>query len=1081
MQHEKINPAPSFQRHGVTRYVKEMVFKLCITALLLQPLIGHAAEGLKKEKFASITVTGKITDESGQPILLAAVVEKGTTNGVSTDLDGNYRIVVDENAILVISYLGYSTQEVSVNKRTVVNITLSQDVRLLEEVVVIGYGTSKRTDLTTAQVSVSSREIERTVNTTIEQAIQGRASGVYITQNSGQPGGGISVNIRGVNTLNGSTEPLYVIDGVQIAVGGLSFGSSSSSNALAGLNPADIDDIQVLQGPSATAIYGARAANGVILITTKRGKSGQTKFTYGYQHIEQVPPTRLDVMDLSQYAQMVKEFHQVAGGNTPNEFLDPSILGAGTDWQKQLFRWAPMNKHSLGVSGGTDKTKYFISGEYLDQRGIALGSGFKRLSTRVNLDNDLKNWLSLGLNLSFNQTNEKLSTSQENVISNAISNTPQIPVTNIDGTWGGGDPVNGANQFAPVNPIAIASLIDNSQVRRQVLGGANLVIKFNKSLRLRNSVNGNLDFTNTEYYIPRYKIGWAENANSTYTYGSNNSNYWNLGQFLEYSGKIGHHSIDGLVGHEAQASKWRNSTASRSGYLTDNIRDIAAGDETTAGNSGGSGPWAMESFLGRISYNYSDRYYLVGTLRRDGSRNFGPNNRWGWFPSISGAWRISQENFYKSDLINELKIRLEAGTTGNSGWSAGIYSPLSTSATPWGSGFLPNSYSNPDLKWESTFTQNIGLNMGLFKSNLTLEFDYYIKNTDNLLMAAQLPWYMGSNGQGQVAAPTVNVGSMQNKGWGLTINTTNMDRKSFRWETSLNLSSVKTKVTKLTSDSRFIDRVSWWLNDWTQRTSVGNSPWLFRGFIEEGLFQTLDEIEKSAVPVDNNGNRLPTNEAQGIWVGDVKYKDISGPGGKPDGKITEDDLTYIGNPWPKLFGGLTNNFSYKNFDLSILITGTYGNDIYNYMFRNITNPNNINLSRNLPNTVSNYAKPITKDGKVQLANPETNIARISYGPNGNYARITDKWVEDGSFLRLKNVSLSYNVPAALFGRQKLIQGIRATLGVQNLFTITKYTGYDPEVGAYVGRDASASNQAIGLDFGRYPLTPLYTFNLNVNF
>ncbi len=1079
MQNDKLITWYYFIKHPVLGIATIKTLQV-VFVLLLLPCLVNASGSYHYDHMAPIIIKGKIVDDQGLP-LLANIQEKGTTNGTTTDLDGNFSIKADENGVLVVSFIGFATKEVNINGMSLINITMFPDAEVLQEVVVIGYGTSKRTNLTSAQVSVSSKEIERTVNTTVEQAIQGRASGVYITQNSGQPGGGISVNIRGVNTLNGSSEPLYVIDGVQIAVNSLSFGSNSSSNALAGLNPADIDDIQILQGPSATAIYGARAANGVILITTKRGKNGQTRFTYGYQHIEQAPPKRLNVMNLRQYAQMVKDFHEVAGGTTPNEFLDPSILGDGTDWQSELFKWAPMDKHSLGITGGTDKTKYFISGEYLDQKGIALGSGFKRFSTRVNLDNELKNWISLGLNLSFNQTNEKLSTSQENIISNSISNTPQIPVTNLDGTWGGGDPVNGANQFAPVNPIAIASLIDNKQVRRQILGGANMVIKINKGLRFRNSINGNIDFSNSEYYIPRYKIGWAENANATFTYGSNNSYYWNLGQFLEYSGKFGQHSIEGMAGHEAQASMWRNSSASRSGYLTNDIHDLAAGDESTAGNSGGSGPWAMESFLGRLSYNFGDRYYAVGTMRRDGSRNFGPNNRWGWFPSLSAAWRISQEKFYKSNIVNELKLRLEAGTTGNSGWSAGIYSPLSASATPWGSGFLPNSYSNPDLKWESTFTKNIGLNMGLFKSNLTFEFDYYIKTTDNLLMSAQLPWYMGSNGQGQISAPTVNVGSMENKGWGVTVNTTNMERKSFTWTTSLNISSVKTQVTKLTSDSRFIDRTSWWLNDWTQRTAVGQAPWLFRGYIEEGIFKSLDEIEESAVPVDNNGNRIPTNEAQGIWVGDVKYKDISGPNGVPDGKITEDDITYIGDPWPKLYGGLTNHLSYKNLDLSILITGTYGNDIYNYMFRNITNPNNINLSKNLPVTVTDYAKPITKDGVVQLANPETNIARISYGPNGNFNRITNKWVEDGSFLRLKNISISYNFPSSFFGNKKIVQGIKATLGVQNLYTLTKYKGYDPEVGSYVGRDASASNQAIGLDFGRYPLTTSYTFNLNVNF
>jgi hypothetical protein len=328
-----------------------------------------------------------------------------------------------------------------------------------------------------------------------------------------------------------------------------------------------------------------------------------------------------------------------------------------------------------------------------------------------------------------------------------------------------------------------------------------------------------------------------------------------------------------------------------------------------------------------------------------------------------------------------------------------------------------------------------------------------------------------------VRAPLVNAGSLKTKGWSFTLNTINISNRDFRWETNFNLSQFKTNIESLNSDKAFFERTSWWLNNWTQRSAVGMEPWLFRGYIEEGLFQSLDEIGKSAVPVDNQGARLPIDEQNGLWVGDVKYKDING-----DMKIDVNDMTYIGNPWPKLFGGLTNSFGYKGFDLSILITGTYGNDIYNYLAAVNSNPNNINLSRNLLRNTMNYAKITTDDsGNPILANPGTNVARISYGPNGNYSRPTSKWVEDGSFIRLKNVSLSYNLPESLISKQKLVRGIRATIGAQNVATLTGYSGFDPEVGAYVGRDASSSNQAIGLDFGRYPLTRSYTFTIGLNF
>jgi hypothetical protein len=336
---------------------------------------------------------------------------------------------------------------------------------------------------------------------------------------------------------------------------------------------------------------------------------------------------------------------------------------------------------------------------------------------------------------------------------------------------------------------------------------------------------------------------------------------------------------------------------------------------------------------------------------------------------------------------------------------------------------------------------------------------------------------MGTNGVGSVSPPTVNAGSLKTKGWSFSINTTNINTKNFKWESNLNLSHFKTLITGLNSDNAFFERTSWWLNNWTQRAAIGYQPWLFRGYIEEGLFQSLEEIQKSPVPVDNNGNRLPIDQQNGLWVGDVKFKDVNG-----DGKIDVNDMTYIGNPWPKIFGGFTNSFSYRGFELSILITATYGNDVYNYLAAANTNPNNINLSRNLLIHAMDYAKLITDaGGKPVLSNPGTDIPRISYGPNGNYARITNRYVENGSFVRLKNISLSYNVPTSLLAKTRVIKGVRATLGAQNLATITNYTGFDPEVGAYVGRDAGSTNQAIGLDFGRYPLTPSYTFTLGVNF
>ncbi|MEO6134787.1 MAG: TonB-dependent receptor [Ginsengibacter sp.] len=1034
--------------------------------------------------FGQKNVSGSVKDNIGNILSGATIAVKGTNTSIQTDNSGNFTISVPANGkTLLITYVGMESQEVAIGNKSNITVALTSSASALSDVVVIGYGKAKKTNLTTAQTTISAKDMDRTVNTTIEQAIQGRSAGVYVTQNSGQPGGGLSVNIRGVSSINGSTQPLYVIDGVQIQQSSdVAYGGQSSTNPLAGLNPADVEDIQVLQGPSATAIYGSRATNGVLLITTKRGKAGTTKLNYGIQYNIQTPPRHLDVMTLPQYAHLVKTYHALQGGTTPQELLDSSLLGPGTDWQRELFTNAPMTKHQLNMSGGNEKTTYYVSGEYLNQDGIAIGSGFDRYGFRLNLDNKPRDWVTLGVNLSFDQTNENITSSQESVISDAIGLTPQVPVKNLDGTWGGGDIVNGANLYAPVNPIAIANLKTNKNVRRQFLGGLNLGLNLMPGLSFRTSFNTNIGYGNSTYYQPTYAIGWAINTTANLTNGTSNNTYWNWNQLLEYTKTIGKHTISVMASHEAQESKWQNVGGRRTGFLTNDIFDLNAGDPTTASNSGGSGDWGMESYLGRVNYNYDNRYIVTGSFRRDGSANFGPDNQWGSFPAISAAWRVSQEEFFHVPFISELKLRFETGLTGNQGGGGGIYSPLGTGATPTGTGFLPTRYSNPGLKWEETNTNNVGINLGLLKNKITVEFDYFVKNTDNLLMVNPLPWYMGTNGQGAVSAPTVNLGSLQTKGWGFTINTTNVSNKDFRWETNLNLSSFETIIKSFNSDASFVNRTSWWMNDWTQRSAVGKAPWLFRGYIDDGLFQTIDEINKSAVPVDNTGTRLPTDPTNGVWVGDVKFKDVSGPQGKPDGKIDIYDETYIGNPWPKLYGGFTNSFSYKNFDLSILFTATIGNDIYNYLAKNNSDPNSIYVSKNLFVHALDYARPIQdKDGNWMLENPGTDVPRFSTGPNANTKRATTKWVEDGSYVRLKNISLSYNLSSSILAKQNIIKGIKATAGIQNAWTITGYSGFDPEVGSYVGPNVGPDTQAIGLDYGRYPLTPVYTFSLNVNF
>ncbi|MBC3539909.1 TonB-dependent receptor [Rufibacter sp. H-1] len=1051
---------------------------LMMVAMVLAVLV-QAFDGMAQSPRRAIT--GRVTaasDNSGMPGV--SVVVKGTTNGASTDANGNFSLEAANTDVLVVTFIGYVAQEVTVGDRTTINVSLREDAQTLNEVVVTGYGELRASDVPSAQTTIGAKAIERTVNTTIEQAIQGRAPGVYVTQNTGAPGGGISVNIRGINSINGSNEPLYVIDGVQVQ------GATSTSgvNPLASLNPSDIESMDILQGPSATAIYGSRGTNGVVLITTKRGKAGDLQINYSFLNSVQTPPKELEVMNMREYAQMDNEYKALAGGAIREDFLDPSILGEGTNWQRELFDNAPMNKHQLSLSGGSENTRFYLSGEYLDQEGVAVGSGFDRASVRLNLDSKARKWLTLGANLSFAQTNEQISTTQWDIINNAIQLSPAIPVRNLDGTYGGGEPrlnpdgsVSEAERFTPANPIGLANIITNDMVRRRILGGLNATVNLAKGLEFRTSFNADYGTGFGTTFLPTYSFGYQRNVIARLDNRNETNTYWNWNQMLQYAKQFGKHSVTVMATHESQESSWQNTTLGRSGFNTNEIIDINAGEQNANQRTGGGqGDWGMESYLGRINYNFADRYILQGAFRADGSANFGSGNKWGYFPSVSVAWRVSQEPFFAIPAISDLRLRFETGLTGSQGSGGNIYARLQQYPTEWGSGFLAANYPNPNFKWEETSTNNVGINLGFLSNRVQLEADYYVKNTDNVIVRSSLPWYMGSTGNGSVQAPLVNFGALQNKGWSASLNTVNIDKGGFKWETNLNISHFKAEVTKLYTETSVVARNApdWYIQPlWSQRTVVGESPWFFYGYIEEGIFQTVEEVQASARPADSQGKPFEVGE-NSIWVGDVKFRDLNG-----DMVINEQDMTKIGSPWPKYFGGFTNDFSYKGLNLSILLTGTFGNDVYNYVrFRN-SNPNNINVGQNMFREARNYAR-VNAEGVLE--NPGTTVPRLSGGDvNKNFARHTTKYVEDGSFVRIKNISLNYNLPNVLVSKQKIVKAARVGVSVQNLYTFTKYKGYDPEVGTYVGPNVGNDDAPIGVDTGRYPITPIYSFNIGIDF
>jgi TonB-linked SusC/RagA family outer membrane protein len=939
----------------------------------------------------------------------------------------------------------------------------------MEDIVTVGYGRMRKTDLSSSQVTVTSADIAKTVNTTLDQALEGRAANVYVSSNSGQPGAAPSVIIRGVSSLTGSVQPLYVIDGVQIRPGN----GSGSANILSGINPDDIETMNVLQGPSATAIFGSVGANGVIMITTKRGRAGDTKISVSSLVTIQDRPKYIPVMNLQEYATYRNEIARAGGTGSDSSFADPSVLGPGTNWQDAMFRRSLLQKHQLSLSGGTDKTTFYFSGEYFNQEGVAPGSGFSRASVRLNLDNQTRKWLRIGTNLSANRTNEKVTTSNAGMITLAIQQAPSIPVKNPNGSWGG--PVNTQYQFS--NPLALASINNDYNKSTAFIGGLYADITLMKGLVFHNEANTSIQYYNNYTFHPSYVFNGYVNATTVSTRSASNNYWWNFNTRLQYDTKIGKHSISAMVAHEASAYGGEGLSGQRSNYVTNTIQELSGGEQNNSqdiANSSNSNGGSKESYFGRAIYIYNDRYILQATDRYDGNSTFGPLKRWGNFPAVSAAWRISQENFMKSiPTINDLKLRVEYGTNGNSN-ASGYYAVLQSVPTGWGNGFLPVNYNNPSMQWEVDKTLNVGFDLHMFNNRVEVIADAYIKNADQLLTVNPHPYLYGgdiSYSAGYIQWPTTNVGSMQSKGFGVTINTTNIQNKDFTWKTGLNFSVDRNKITNLLTpiNTTYNASQAQFLSE------VGQPVSMITGYTAEGLFKDYQDITTHAIQTSNG---IMTVGPGGTWVGDIKFKDISGPNGKPDGIINQYDRHIIGNPWPKFTFGFNNSFSYKQFDLNIFIIGSIGNDILNYSRYQSEIGNG--TYGNYLKSVANFGMPSSyvpaDSATVTLLNPGYQIPRVAPGdPNGNN-RINQWDIESGSYVRIKNVSLSYSLPNRWISKAG-IKGVRVSANVQNLLTITKYKGYDPEV----GMNNYGGTLMVGLDAGRYPNVRMYTFNIVADF
>jgi TonB-linked SusC/RagA family outer membrane protein len=1031
---------------------------------------------------AQKSVTGVVSDSKGVTIPGAVITEKGTKNAVNSDFDGKYEIKVADDATLVFSFIGFTTQSIKVNGKTKINTKLEENSEELNEVVVIGYGTQKKSDVNSAVSSVKAKDLENLKQVNIDQMLQGKAAGVSVSSNSGQPGGAVSIRVRGTTSISGTNEPLYIIDGVPVSgdatgrstsgrpISGNDFSSNggSGNNAvspLSTINPNDVESIDILKDASATAIYGSRGANGVIIITTKSGKKGTGRITYeGFTSVQSIY-NDLDVLNLRQFATHQNQLATIFGNQLRPEFAHPELLGDGTDWQDEVYRTALAKSHQVSFSAAKDGTNYYLSGGFLDQEGILLGSGLKRYTMRLNLDSKVKEWLKVGANLNTGITNETITINQSfgGLISNTLLQAPDIPVRNIDGTYAAPPP--GSNFVTYFNPVAEALTKDNKLIRKNFLGNVYAEAGIAKGLKYRIELGANTEFSENTEFAPSYDRGSQRNLTADLTERRQNWYSTNIKNLLTYDFSLSKHKFTLLAGQEANDSHWEGILAIASGFQTNDIYGLNLSDPDSREVTSYKGSQAINSYFGRFIYDFDNKYSLSASIRQDTSSKFDPatdDNQVGTFGGVSASWKLSSESFMENTrkYIDNIKFRAGYGETGNQQIENNRYTALlGQQNSGIGPGFLPNNFPNPDLKWESLNQTNLGLDFTVLNSSLAVSLDVYRKNSQGFLFQVPLPLYLtGGGGQyGGISAPYSNIGEMENKGLDLTINYNTKGGKDFSWSSTLIFSQYKNELLSIQSGLPLTAEVNTngYLPVVVTNTEVGNPIGLFYGYQTEGIFNDLTAL--NAAPLQF-GQSVGTAPGQ-TYLGDYKFKDVNG-----DGVVNTSDKTYIGNPHPDFTFGFTNNFRYKNFDLSIFVQGSYGNDVLNLTRRNGT-ANSI-LSQNQFVEALNFWTP---------TNTNTDIPRpINVENNPNY-NISDRYVEDGSYARIQNVSLGYNLPQELISKIKMSR-VRVYGTVQNLYTFTKYSGYDPEIGSF-----NQNPLLSGIDNGRYPTPRTFSFGVNVEF
>ncbi|MCC8072305.1 MAG: TonB-dependent receptor [Bacteroidales bacterium] len=1039
------------------------------------------------------TVKGIVVDTTDDPLIGATVREKDNpANATATGMDGDFTLNVSSlKATLVVSYIGYDTKEEPLNGRSELTIVLSEAGNLLEEVVVVGYGTQRKSDITGSVASLSEDQMKQTIVTNADQMLQGKVAGVQVTQNSGAPGGATSIRIRGASSLSSSNEPLYIIDGVPMSTAGSEIGGfdwaggsngQTSVNPLAAIAPSDIVSIDVLKDASACAIYGAAGANGVVMVTTRRGQAGHSNINYDGYVAWQTVAKKIDMMDLREYAQYQQQLYDEGVLNDSNfdtTYSDLSLLGAGTDWQDEIFRTAFMQSHQVSVTGGNDKTTFALSGGWMDQEGTIIGSDFTRFNTRFNVDNHFNKYISIGGSLAYTRTDEKitLNDGSDGVIMQAMTMMPSVPVRDFEGNWAGPNTVNGASTW---NPVALALQKNNKLLRQRVMGNFYLGVDFLEHFTFRSEYAFDAGENQNKSYVPRYEFGLVSNDINQMLHRENHSFYWMQKDYLTYHQKFAQkHDVTMMVGFEASKSSWEYTQLIKQNFTTDNIF-VMTEDGDFVSNAGSKDAASTASFFGRLNYGFDNRYLLTATLRADGSSKFGPSNKWGYFPSVALAWRINQEKWLQDVAwLNNLKLRLGYGEVGNSNIDTYRYaSAMATMLTPSGTAYYPQNLSNPKLKWESSVQYNAGIDFSAWNNRVELTVDVYRKETKDLLMQIFTPNHIASNDWGTIQNPYANIGKTRNTGIDIQLNIRPIVTRDFYWQSAITISHNKNKVVALNDDSQVLyGNIDWYAAFQTATMfKVGEPMGVFYGYVTEGLFQNEADIIGHATQTGGTtpyANKI--DKESGVWVGDIKFKDLNG-----DGVIDDNDQTIIGDPNPDFTFGWTNTFTWKDWELNIGLNGVVGGDILNWAryrtegLNSIWDNQHTNVLKRAQIGLIDPNGSSTDISNLYLVN-DNGIPRFSSLDGNQNNRMSDRWIESGTYLRIQNISLAYNLPAA-WAKKVFLTSAKIYVNVQNVYTFTKYSGYDPEIGAF---NQSALYQNI--DRGRYPTPRTYTLGLNLCF